>query len=163
MKHSLYKNQKTILLVLGMTLCTLSSCNPHKVSQGEMVTTADSAAVEDTVCADNSIANSCPVDSDTATPSPSASSSSSTEASGSLAETAYNAGYRNGVIWVNIWTLDKLTCNNDEKLKEKYVAVCQKEIDNMKKEYAGNRSMYQEYRRGVLKAYKENEDAKNAL
>ena len=128
-----------------------------------MDSAADTTEVEDTVCADNSIVDTCPVDSDTATPSPSASSSPSTEASGSLAKTAYNAGYEQGVSSVNIWTLDELTRNNDSRLKECYVRDCQNGYRDMKKEYAGNRSMYQEYRRGVLKAYKENEDAKNAL
>lgn len=154
MKHSLYKNQKTILLVLGMTLCTLSSCNQSKVSQGQINAEEDTCEVEDAVCADNSIANSCPVDSGTATPSPSASLSSSTEASGSLAETAYNAGYKEGTVLGSGWSKD---------IKELYVDDCMKELRNLKKEYASNRSMYQEYRRGFLKACKEHEDAKNAL
>lgn len=142
-----------------MTLSTLSSCNQHKVSQGQMYTTTDSTAVEDTVVADNSI-----VDSDTVTATPSASSSSSTEASGSLAETAYNAGYKCGTLWgTSGRKLDKFTYNNDEELKEEYVNDCQNELRNMKKEYASNRSMYKEYRRGFLKAYKDHEDAKNAL
>lgn len=90
MKHSFLKNQKPVLLVLGMTLCTLSSCNHRKVSGGETATTAHSTAVEDTTCADNS-----PLDSDTAT-SPSTSESSSTETSESVDGTAYHAGYEAG-------------------------------------------------------------------
>lgn len=154
MKHSFCKNQETILLVLGMTLCTLSSCNQSKVSQGQTNAEEDTCAVEDAVCADNSIANSCPVDSDTATPSPSASSSSSTEASGSLAETAYHAGYYNGTVLGSPWS---------KRIKEIYVDKCMNERLNLKKEYASNRSMYKEFRRGFLKACKEHEDAKNAL
>ena len=61
MKHSFFLNQKTILLVLGMTLCTLSSCNQPKVSQGQTDVVADSTAV-DTRTADNSSNN--PVTSD---------------------------------------------------------------------------------------------------
>ena len=133
MKHSLYKNQKTILLVLGMTLCTLSSCNQSKVSQGQINAEEDTCEVGETACADNSIANSCPVDSDTATSSPSASSSPSTGASGSLAETAYNAGYKLGVIRVTAFELDRYTYNNDEKLKEEYVSDCQNGHWDMKK------------------------------
>ncbi len=142
-----------------MTLCTLSSCNQHKVSQGQVYTTADSTAVEDTVDADSSI-----VDSDTVTATSSASSSSSTEASGTLAETAYNAGYEQGTSCVSFeFKLDRYTYNNDERLKEEYIEDCQNGYHSMKKEYASNRSMYKEYRRGFLKAYKDHEDAKNAL
>lgn len=61
------------------------------------------------------------------------------------------------------YQIGRITSNNDENLKSCYVNRCQNELNNMRKEYISNRSMYKEFRRGFLKAYKDNEDAKNAL
>lgn len=91
--------------------------------------------------------------------------SSSTGNSAAVDETAtsvaYKAGYEHGTS--SICSLDDYTRNNDEYLKETFVRACQNGYDNMKEEYRSNRSMYKEFRRGLLKALEDAENAKNAL
>lgn len=151
MKHSFNSNRKYLLLVLGMTLCTMCNCRQSKAPQVATDVVADSAAV-DTCTADDGAVDTCTT---------SSSASSSTETSESLGETAYKAGYEAGK--GSIVSLNGYTQNNEEYLKETFVRYCQNEYEGMKAEYRNNRSLYKEFRRGLLKAFEDAENAKNAL
>ena len=156
MKHSFNSNRKYLLLVLGMTLCTMCNCRQSKAPQVATDVVADSAAV-DTCTADDGAVDTCT----TSSSKTSSSASSSTETSESLGETAYKAGYEAGK--GSIVSLNGYTRNNEEYLKETFVRYCQNEYEGMKAEYRNNRSLYKEFRRGLLKAFEDAENAKNAL
>lgn len=148
-------NKKSLLFIFGVTLCTLCSCKPQR-THNYADAASDSTVVADTCGPDA-------VDTCTTTSSPSTTSSSSTESSESDGGIAYKAGYDEGVVDTDIYDLAHFTDNNYKLLKEKYLEVCTREARKMKREYASNRTIYEEFRRGFIQAYKDYEDAKNAL
>lgn len=85
---------------------------------------------------------------------------SSESTTSSNAEIAYKAGYE---VCMLSYSLEDYTKDNESLLKELFVRDCQNGFSHMKPEYRDNRSLYKEYRRGLLKAYEDQENAKNAL
>ena len=164
MKHSfIYKEQKLALIALSLALCTLSSCNKHKVSSDQQDTICVESSTSDTSGVEGTKTELASPSQSTGQSSESTTSSSSSEASGSLGAIAYEAGYSSGKYAAGIFELNYYTDNNDAELKDDYVEDCQHQRFHLKKEYANNRSLYKEYRRGFLKAYQDKEDAKSAL
>ena len=153
MKHSFYSNQKSTLLVLGMTLCTMCGCSDSKAVRNQIaVEESDSTEAIETCAAEDDEVDTCVA---SVSSSPTA-SSPSTKASGELAEKAYNRGYEDGMRH-HTGKLSHYTSENEKILKNEYMLDCRYELG---KENYNNKALYNEYRRGFLKGY---EDGNNAL
>ena len=151
MKHSfIYKEQKLALIALSLALCTLSSCNKHKVSSDQQDTTCVESSTSDTTGVEGTeaVGQNSQQSPEKSTTNSVTSSSPSTEASSSLANKAYEFGYDDGLHRFDIG-LDHFTKNNEARLKSTYMLNCTRY--KLGEENKTNKALYKEYRRGFIK------------
>ena len=149
-------NNKYFYLFMSFILVSQTSCiqqqGPSEKEIQERIDAAVQAALEKKGEESTSSSNQPTISS--------SSTSTSTSSSGdAMKKKAYDAGHRSGLFHQNV-ELEYYIENNEEELKDLYILACVSSLYGIGEENINNRELYNEFRRGFIKAHK---DCNNAL